>query len=73
MNNLPGIHIKEFNEKIKAMNQSNSKDMILTAKDARNLHADIFALLNAVSDLSLKLQEDSKDQSLNIRIDGGSF
>jgi len=50
-NNLT-IHLKMFNDKVKLMNQMNSKDLILSANEARNLHADLFDLLNHCATLS---------------------
>jgi hypothetical protein len=68
-----GLHITAFNDKIKVMNQLNKKDMILTAQEARNLHTDIFTLLNHINDLSMKLEKQQEDQSIDIQVDGGGF
>ena len=45
------IAIRNFNEKIKVMNQTNSKQLVLSADDARNLHTDIYALLANIAEL----------------------
>lgn len=71
--NIPGPHINSFNDRVKVMNQTNKKEIILTAQDARNLHADIFVLLSRISDLSTKLQEKSEGSDTEIRLDGGAF
>lgn len=71
MDNL-SIHVKAFNDRVKVMNQSGSKDLTLTATDARNLHSDIFALLSLVAELNGKLQVNS-EQTLEVRMDGGGF
>lgn len=39
------VAIKNFNDRVKLMNQTGSKQLALSAEEARNLHADIFTLL----------------------------
>lgn len=68
-----GPHLKSFNDRIKVMNQSGKKDIIFTADDARNLHAEIFSLLALISEMSLKLQKEDEVDQLNVEIDGGRF
>ena len=66
------IHIKNFNDRVKAMNQTHSRELVLSAQDARSLHSDIFAVLALVTELSSKL-ESSTDQVVQINLDGGGF
>jgi hypothetical protein len=46
------LHLKNFNDRIKVMNQTNSKDLTLTVLEARNIHAGIFELLTKINDLT---------------------
>ena len=71
-NNLT-MHLKMFNDKVKLMNQSQSKQLILCAQEARNLHADLFDLLNHCATISQKLQEKRQDDVVSVGMDGGSF
>lgn len=71
MDNI-SIHIKNFNDKVKVMNQTHGRDITLNAQEARNLHSEIFALLAHIADLSSKLQEKPED-TLEISLDGGGF
>ena len=71
-NNLT-MHLKMFNDKVKLMNQSQSKQLILSAQEARNLHADLFYLLNHCATISQKLQEKRQDDVVSVGMDGGSF
>lgn len=71
MDNL-SIYVKMFNDRVKVMNQSNSANLTLTAQDARNLHADIFALLACIAELEGKLQVNS-EETLQVTMDGGGF
>lgn len=71
-NNLT-MHLKMFNDKVKLMNQSQSKQLILSAQEARNLHADLFDLLNHCATINQKLQEKRQDDVVSVGMDGGSF
>ena len=66
------IHIKNFNERVKAMNQTHSRELTLSAQDARSLHADIFAVLAHVTELSTKLGQEGVDV-VQLSVDGGGF
>ena len=35
------LHLKKFNDRVKVMNQTNSKDLNLSAAEARQLQAEI--------------------------------
>ena len=71
-NNLT-LHLKMFNDKVKQMNNSQSKQLILSSQEARNLHADLFDLLNHCATISQKLQEKRQDDVVSVGMDGGSF
>lgn len=76
MNELSlSLHLKNFNDKVKFMNQSGKQNLTLSAQEARSLHSDIFDLLNHCATLSKQLSSSSKDtdQVLNIMVDGGGF
>ena len=66
------IHVRNFNEKVRIMNQSQRKDLILTAQEARNLQADIFALLTHIAELSKQPQANTPAIA-SISMDGGGF
>ena len=69
-NNLP-FHIKMFNDRVRAMNQSNGKLVTLNQQEARNLHAEIYDLMATIANLSKNTA--STDTSINVDMDGGSF
>ena len=68
--NLP-FHIKCFNERVRARNQSNGKLLTLNTQEARNLHAEIYDLMAIIADLGK--QKNTNTDSVNINMDGGSF
>ena len=65
------LHVRMFNDKVRVMNQTQSKQIILTAVEARNLHADIFALLTHIAELSDKPVETPVVNQIGM--DGGKF
>lgn len=64
------LHLKNFNNKVKVMNQTNAKDLTLTKIEAQNLLSDILGLLAHCAELT-KIREES--ESVNIKMDGGGF
>jgi hypothetical protein len=70
MQNL-SLAIKTFNDRVKLMNQSGSKQLSLSADEARNLHADIFVLLTNVAELQLPQRTPETNNSISL--DGGGF
>jgi hypothetical protein len=63
------IAMQAFNEKLRQMNQSNGKQLVLPAAEARNLQADIFALL---AEFTSKPVEASAELT-QVSMDGGGF
>jgi hypothetical protein len=66
------LHIRMFNDKVRVMNQTQSKQLILSAVEARNLHADLFALLTHIAELSDRPQEEPQAVT-QLSMDGGTF
>jgi len=65
------LHLKKFNDRVKVLNQTKAKELILNASEARQLHADIFDLLNKINDLTA-IQK-SNQQPTIINLEGGKF
>lgn len=64
------LHLKNFNNKIKVLNQTNSKELVLTATEARNIHNEIFTLLTQIADITtLKKQA----EIIDVAMEGGTF
>jgi len=66
------LHLKKFNERIKVMNQTNSKDLILSAVEARNIHSEIFELLTKINDL-IEIKRTVVEPTVTVGFDGGNF
>jgi hypothetical protein len=68
-NNLP-LHIKQFNDKVRAMNQTNGKVITLNAQEARSLHAEIYDLMATIANLSRVAESGG---ITTVGMDGGGF
>lgn len=66
------VHVRMFNDKVRALNQSGKKELILSAAEARNLHSDIFELLTHIAQISGDT-DSGQGESVNIVMDGGGF
>lgn len=64
------LAVKNFNDRVKVMNQTGSRQLSLSAEEARNLHADIFNLLANLAELQ---NVRGPEASTNISLDGGGF
>lgn len=74
MDNTLSLHLKKFNDRVKAMNQTGSKQLILTAQEARSLHADFLDLLSHCAYQSRQIQLlQNQEQVIKVAIDGGKF
>jgi hypothetical protein len=70
MSNL-SLAIRNFNDRVKQMNQTGSRQLNLNADEARNLHADIFQLLAIIAEL--QTTNTNSDQVVQVSLDGGGF
>jgi hypothetical protein len=67
------LHLKNFNDRIKVMNQTNGKELMLTPLEARNIHAGIFELLTKINDLTELKQVNDAEALVSVEMDGGDF
>jgi hypothetical protein len=65
-------NLKMFNDKIRLLNQTNSKQIVLSAQEARNLHTELFDLLNHFSTLN-HIKTAPEDKVITVEMDGGGF
>jgi hypothetical protein len=67
------LHLKKFNDRVKVLNQTNSRDLILSAAEARQLQSDIFDLLAKINDLVEVKRKEEVDAVIKIDVQGGGF
>lgn len=65
-------HVTKFSEKVRMMNDTNSKSLTLSESEARSLHTDIFALLAKIAELSTH-SIPPMPSIVSINMDGGEF
>lgn len=68
----PTVHINNFNDRVRVMNQTRSAEMRLTAIEANNLQADITAMLAEIARLSI-VNNEASNEVVQISMNGGSF
>ena len=67
------LHLKKFNDRVKVMNQTNSKELVLSALEARNIHTELFELLAKINELT-EIKKSAEDNStVSVEFDGGNF
>ncbi len=66
------MHLSNFNDRVKGMNQLRQTELRLTSVEANNLHSDVFALLAQIARLEAQLAGDSNNVT-EIVVDGGGF
>ena len=66
------LHLKNFNNKIKVLNQTGAKDLTLSAVEARNIHSEIFELLMQIQELA-KVKKESTNEVITVQVAGGKF
>jgi|LakMenEpi03Aug12_release.lakeMendotaPanAssembly.Ray.scaffolds.fasta_scaffold2173144_2 hypothetical protein len=74
MENNLSLHLRKFNDKVRLLNQTGSKQVILTSQEARSLHSDIMDLLGHCAYQSKQIQLlQNQEQVIKVAIDGGKF
>jgi hypothetical protein len=72
MDYKPTLHIVNFSDRIRSLNQLRTNELRLTAAEANNLHADITTMLAEIARLNLLLQNKTNDV-VQVELDGGKF
>ena len=54
------LHLKKFNDRVKVMNQTNGKELLLPKLEALNLHSEIFELLARIEDLTKNVETEKR-------------
>ena len=67
------LHLKKFNDRVKVMNQTNAKELVLSALEARNIHSELFELLTKINNLTAIKRTEETDAVVSVEFDGGNF
>lgn len=71
MEQLLSLHLRKFNDRVKVLNQTNSRELVLTAAEARQLQADIFDLLTQIQ--ALAEVKSTEPEVISVQVKGSSF
>jgi hypothetical protein len=55
------------------MNQTNAKELNLSALEARNIHTDLFELLTKINNLTELKKSEETEAVVSVEFDGGNF
>lgn len=66
------LHLRKFNDRVKVLNQTNARDLVLSAAEARQLQADIFDLLTQIQALA-EAKESSQNEVIAVQVKGAGF
>jgi len=66
------MHLSNFNDRVKGMNQMRHSELRLTSVEANNLLSDVFSLLAQVARLEAQAA-DSANEVTTVVMDGGGF
>lgn len=66
------LHLKKFNDRVKVLNQTNARELILSAAEARQLLADIFDLLVQIQELT-EVKSKEEPEVIKVQVNGGGF
>ena len=66
------LHLRKFNDRVKVLNQTNARDLVLSAAEARQLQADIFDLLTQIQALA-EIKESNQNEVIAVQVKGAGF
>ena len=66
------LHINRFVDSIKAHESRGQRDLVMTIREAKDLHGDITKLLLTLESLHTRNTQ-PKEETISIELDGGSF
>lgn len=72
MEQLLSLHLQKFNNRVKVLNQTNAKELVLTAGEARQLQADIFDLLTQIQALT-EVRVNEANEVIVVEMKGDKF
>lgn len=67
------LHITRFVDRVRTAEQRQQRDILLTLREAQDLHADITKLLATMAALQQEPDQKPSNNVIQIDMDGGSF
>jgi hypothetical protein len=67
------IHLQRFVERLQGFEARGARDFIMPITDAKGMHADLTRLLLELTDLKESAATAQNNETISIKMDGGSF
>jgi hypothetical protein len=67
------IHLNKFVDRVRGFESRGAKDFIMSLKEAQDLHADITRLLLELRELREYTVKAAQEDTITVKMDGGSF
>jgi len=67
------LHLNKFIDRVQGHDSRGAKDFVMSMSDAKDLHADITRLLLELHDLRASVTKPEENQTITVKMDGGTF
>lgn len=67
------LHINRFVDRVRAAESRQQRDIVMTVREAQDLHAEITKLLTALADAQEAVNRRPADSVVQVEMDGGRF
>jgi hypothetical protein len=67
------LHINRFVDRVRTAELRQQRDIVMTVREAQDLHADITKLMTSLIAAQEELAQKPQESVVEIRMDGGSF
>ena len=67
------LHLHKFVDRVRGLEARGGRDLVMSMTEAKDLHADITRLLIDLQQLRETVATNQVEETITIRMDGGSF
>ena len=67
------IHLQKFVDRVRGLEARGGRDLVMSMTEAKDLHADITRLLIDLQQLRETVAANRVEETITIKMDGGSF
>jgi hypothetical protein len=67
------LHLQKFVDRVRGLEARGGRDLVMSITEAKDLHADITRLLIDLQQLRETVATNQVEETITIRMDGGSF
>jgi hypothetical protein len=67
------LHLQKFVDRVRGLEARGGRDLVMSITEAKDLHADITRLLIDLQQLRETVAADRVEETITIKMDGGSF